>query len=77
MSEWREILRRLALQGKLDDNSRLDVVKFRASLTCFRFSFFPGRAKDLAAPRLLKLKGVGLPIRSIADDDWIKVRKRV
>ena len=46
-------LRRLALQEKiLADSSRLHVgVKSRASLTCFRACFLPGRAKDLSAPR--------------------------
>jgi len=27
------------------------LLKSRASLTCFRACFFPGRAKDLSAPR--------------------------
>ena len=47
-------LRRLALQGgekKLDGSSRLMLLKTRASLTCFRACFHPGRAKDLSAPR--------------------------
>ena len=49
------LLRRLALQEKkkLDDSARLDVVEItRASLTCFRTCFIPGRAKDLSAPRV-------------------------
>ena len=29
-------------------------VKSRASLTCFRACFLPGRAKDLSAPRVFK-----------------------
>ena len=46
--------RRLALQEKkkLDDSSRLSMLlKSRASLTCFRACFLPGRAKDLPSPR--------------------------
>ena len=52
LSERREFpLRCPAVGGELDDSSRLDVVEIaRASLTCFRACFLPGRAKDLSAP---------------------------
>ena len=48
-------LRRLALQGKGGGDlmtARFSMLlKSRASLTCFRACFLPGRAKDLSAPR--------------------------
>ena len=39
----------LAGKKKLDESSIM--LKSRASLTCFRACFLPGRAKDLSAPR--------------------------
>ena len=45
---------RLALQGKKKNlmTARVSMLlKLRASLTCFRACFLPGRAKDLSAPR--------------------------
>ena len=52
-SEWREFLRRLALQEKENPmTARVSMLlKSRASPTCFRACFLPGRANDLAAPR--------------------------
>ena len=52
LSEWREFPSApcLAEKKKLDDSSRLDVLKSHTSLTCFRDCFLPGRAKDLSAP---------------------------
>jgi len=49
LSEWREFPSVLCLAGKkiLDDISML--LKSRASLTCFRAYFLPGRAKNLSA----------------------------
>jgi len=46
-------LRRLALQGggTLKTSRVSMLLKSRASLTCFRACFLPGRAKDLSAPR--------------------------
>jgi len=35
--------------------ARVSMLKSRASLTCFRACFLPGRAKDLSAPRYLYL----------------------
>ena len=53
LSEWREFISAPCLAGKkkLDDSSGLMLLKSRASLTCFRACFLPGRAKDLSAPR--------------------------
>ena len=46
-------LRRLALQEKKKNlmTARVSLLKSRASLTCFQACSFPGRAKDLSAPR--------------------------
>ena len=54
LSKWREFPSAPCLAGKkkLDDSSRLGIVEIaRASLTCFRAYFLPGRAKDLLALR--------------------------
>ena len=49
LSEWRELLSVFALQGKLGNSSRLDVVeKERVPLMPPSF-FLSGRAKDLSA----------------------------
>ena len=52
LSEWCEFPSVPCLAGKkkLDDSSRLDVLKSRTSLTCFQVCFLHGRAKDLSAP---------------------------
>jgi len=50
-SEWREFGALPCRIKKLDDSSRLDLLKSRASLTRFRVRFLPGRAKDLSASR--------------------------
>jgi len=53
LSEWREF----PSAPCLAENKNLMTVrvsmllKSRASLTCFRACFLPGRAKDLSAPR--------------------------
>jgi len=48
-------IRRLALQEKKNLTARVSMLlKSRASLTCFRASFLPGRAKDFSAPRYIK-----------------------
>ena len=45
-------LRRLTLQETNLITARVSILsKSRASLTCFRACFLPGRAKDLSAPR--------------------------
>ena len=45
-------LRHLALQKKKMLTARVSMLlKSRASLTCFRACFLPGRAKELSAPR--------------------------
>jgi len=51
-------LRRLALQEKNLMISRVSMsLKSRASLTRFRACFLSGQAKDLSAPRYVKLGG--------------------
>jgi len=59
LSEWRDLLWRLALQGGGDDDLMtariLNVVEMRASLAFFRTCFFPGRAKDLSALLYIKI----------------------
>jgi len=52
LSKWHNFLWRLALQKKKNlMTARLSILlKSHASLTCFRASFLPGRAKDLSAP---------------------------
>jgi len=53
LSEWREFPSAPCLAGKKKLKiARVSMLlKSRASLTCFRASFLPGRAKDLSAPR--------------------------
>ena len=55
LSEWREFPSAPCLAGKENlMTSRVSMLlKSRASLTCFRACFLPGRAKDLSAPRYL------------------------
>ena len=53
LSEWREFPSVSSLAGKKINfmTTRISVLlKSRASLTCFRACFLPGRAKDLSAP---------------------------
>jgi len=51
LSEWRNFLQRLALQGKKNLTARVSMLlKSRASLTSLRDFILPGRAKDLSAP---------------------------
>jgi len=52
LSEWREFPLAPCLAGKkkpLTGRGSM-LVKSRASLTCFRVYFLPGRAKDVSAP---------------------------
>ena len=53
LSEWREFPSATYLAGKRNlMTARVSMLlKSRASLTCFRAFFLPGRAKDLSAPR--------------------------
>ena len=53
LSEWREFPSAPCLAGKRNlMAARVSMLlKSRASLTCFRACFLPGRAKDLSAPR--------------------------
>ena len=55
LSEWREFPSVPCLAGKKSlMTARVSMLlKSRASLTCFRASFPPGRAKDLSAPRYI------------------------
>ena len=55
LSEWREYPSAPCLAGKenLMTARASMLLKSRASLTCFRACFLPGRAKDLSAPRYL------------------------
>ena len=59
-------LRRLALHKKKTlMTARVSMLlKSRASLTCFRACFLPGRAKDLSAPRYFLSWNVRLPVSS-------------
>ena len=51
LSEWRESPSTRCLAGKKNLMTSISMLlKSRASLTCFRASFLPGRAKDLSAP---------------------------
>jgi len=55
LSEWREFPSAPCLAGKKKNfmTARFSMLlKSRASLTCFRACFLPGRAKDLSAPRV-------------------------
>ena len=59
LSEWREFSSAPCLAGgkKRLMTSRVSMLlKSRASLTCFRACFLPGRAKDLSAPRYVNYK---------------------
>ena len=53
LSEWSEFPSAPCLAGKKNlVTTRVSMLlKSRASLTCFRACFFPGRAKDLSAHR--------------------------
>ena len=53
LSEWREFPSAPCFAGKkkLMTAHVSMLLKSRASLTCFRVCFLPGRAKDLSAPR--------------------------
>jgi len=53
LSEWREFPSAPCLAGKKNFmTARVSMLlKSRATLTCFRASFLPGRAKDLSAPQ--------------------------
>jgi len=56
LSEWREFPSAPCLAGKKKNlmTTRVSMLlKSRASLTCFRACFLPGRAKDLLAPRYI------------------------
>jgi hypothetical protein len=55
LSKWREFPSTPCLAGKkkLDDSSRLGVVKIARGLTCFRACFLPCRARDLSAPGII------------------------
>jgi hypothetical protein len=51
LSEWREFPSAPCLAGKkILMTARVSMLKLRASLTCFRACFLPGRAKDISAP---------------------------
>ena len=52
LSEWREFPSAPCVAGKKNlMTARVSMLlKSRASLTCFRACFLPGRAKDLSAP---------------------------
>jgi hypothetical protein len=51
LSEWREFPSAPCLAGKNLMTAPVSMLlKPRASLTCFRACFLPGRAKDLSAP---------------------------
>jgi len=58
LSEWSEFLsaRYLAKKKNLMTARVSMLLKSRASLTCFRACFLPGRAKDLSVPRYIKHK---------------------
>jgi len=53
LSEWRKFPSAPCLaEKKILMTVRVSMLlKLRASLTCFRACFLPGRAKDLSAPR--------------------------
>ena len=57
LSEWREFPSAPYLAGGKKNlmTARVSMLlKSRASLTCFRVCFLPGRAKDLSAQRVLQ-----------------------
>jgi len=70
LSEWREFPSAPCLTGggNLMTARVSMLLKSRASLTCFRASFLPGRAKDLLVPRYTAILRPGtawlLPFRS-------------
>ena len=54
LSELREFPSAPCLAGKTLVTARVSMLlKSRASLTCFRACFRPGRAKDFSAPRYI------------------------
>ena len=57
LSEWREFPSTPCLQERKNlMTTRVSMLlKSRASLICFRDCFLPGRAKDLSAPRQVRL----------------------
>jgi len=56
LSEWRKLPSAPCLVGKKNLTARASMLlKSRASLTCFRACFLPGRAKDLSAPRYIDI----------------------
>ena len=57
LSEWREFPSAPCLAGKKNlMTARVSMLlKSRASLTFFRACFLPGRAKDLSAPRYIRI----------------------
>jgi len=58
LSEWREFPSAPCLAGKkyLITTRVSMLLKSRASLTCFRACFLPGRAKYLSAPRHIQIQ---------------------
>jgi len=51
LSEWREYPSALCFEGKKNFTTCVSILlKSRASLTCFRACFLPGRATNLSAP---------------------------
>jgi len=66
-SEWRQFPSAPCLTGKKSlMTARVSMLlKSRASLTCFRACFLPGRAKDLSAPRYITLH------RDMRNFDWV------
>jgi len=56
LSEWREFPSAPCVPKKKIMKTRVSkLLKWRASLTCFRAYFLRGRAKDLSAPRNKRL----------------------
>jgi len=53
LSEWREFPSAPCRKRNLMTARVSMLLKSRASLICFRACFFPGRAKDLPAPRYI------------------------
>ena len=74
LSEWREFPSAPCLAGKKKTfmTARASMLlKSRASLTCFRACFLPGRAKDLSAsryqPENIKIVSTNLHLRNRID----------
>jgi len=69
LSEWREFLSAPCLVGGRNLMTvRVSILlKSRASLTCFRACFLPGRAKDLSATRVY-MKHIKLGTVSIKEE---------